>query len=102
MAFHAFDIHINELGIRDLQFIPSNDRSIRFAILYKFRGRRQVRVYSLDVPNRQVIDISPRFSELAIPETSNALIPVDTSSFLICSNSQLLLCEYSPIPATHG
>lgn len=102
MAFHAFDIHINELGIRDLQFIPSNDRSIRFVILYKFRGRRQVRVYSLDVPNRQVIDISPRFSELSIPETSNALIPVDASSFLICSNSQLLLCEYSPIPATHG
>lgn len=94
MAFHAFDIHINELGICDLQFLPSNDRSIRFALLYKFRGRRKVRVYSLDVPNRQVIDISPRFADLAIPETSTALIPVDSSgSFLICSNSQLLLCE---------
>ena len=87
-------MHINELGIRDLQFLPSNDRSIRFAILYKFRGRLQVRVYSLDVPSRQVIDIAPRFSELSIPYTSNALIPVDSSgSFLICSNSQVLLCE---------
>ena len=75
IAFRAFDIHIPELGIRDIQFLPSPDQTIRFAILYEYHGQKHLKVYLLDVSNKQVTDYSPALASMAIPDTSSAIIP---------------------------
>ena len=83
IAFRAFDIHIPELGIRDIQFLPSSGQIIRFAILYEYRGQKHLKVYQLDVSNKQVTDSSPALTSVAMPDTSSTIVPSTISSIVL-------------------
>ena len=72
MAFKAFDIYIPELGIRDIQFLPTSDNSIRLALIYEYHGKRHIKVYALDVTSRSMKEL---FSSNEISDSSCCIIP---------------------------
>lgn len=93
VAFRAFDIYIPELGIRDIQFLPSTDRSIRFSIIYEYHGHRHIKVYCLDVANRVVKEITPSFASYNVPDTSSCVIPGSIHLIVSCSFSCRGFCS---------
>ena len=72
MAFRAFDLYIPELGIRDIQFLPSSSNHFRFALIYEYHGQRQLKIYSLDVSNRMLKEVC---SPIDLPDTTCSIIP---------------------------
>ena len=75
MAFRAFDIHVPELGIRDIQFLPSPGQMIRFIVLYEHHSKKHLKLYALDASNKQIIDHSPLLSSLTLPDSTSTIIP---------------------------
>ena len=104
VAFRAFDIHVPELGIRDIQFLPSPGQTIRFVILYEHHGKKHLKLYALDASNKQIIDQSPLLSNVSLPDSTCAIIPSGgfrtishaaplQSHVIVCASAQLQLVQ---------